>query len=166
MLMLVRSFVRPFGPNLSRAVNFQLSRSDSTQRANRDVRERSVSIQRAFRASKSESYSRSLKYCVLFCQGKCKCQVVWPQVPCHTQQLDQLRDLLCVWISVPPRTFDFGEEQTSENLVTKGESEHLKTWREFFYYDGMEQYWKSNVNFSWEYLWVCVCKDYSATWDE
>ena len=50
MLMLVRSFVRPFGPNLSRAVNFQLYRSDSTQRA--------------IRASKS--YSRSLKYCVLF----------------------------------------------------------------------------------------------------
>ena len=60
--MFVRSFVRPFGPNLSRAVNFQLSGSDSTQRAIRALKqqtERSKSIQ------KHQNQSRSLKYCVL-----------------------------------------------------------------------------------------------------
>ena len=49
-----------------------------------------------------------------------KSNIKCPQVPCYSQQLDQLRDLLCVWISVSPRTFDFGEEQTSADLLTKG----------------------------------------------
>ena len=47
---------------------------------------------------------------------KFNCQVIIkkiPQVPCHPQQFDQLCDLLCVRISVPPGTFDLGEEQNS-----------------------------------------------------
>ena len=53
---------------------------------------------------------------------KFKCHVIikWPKVPCHPQQFDQLCDLLCVRISVPPRTFNLGEEQTSEDLLAKG----------------------------------------------
>ena len=77
-----------------------------------------------FFATKNASLSvKASSYSIfaLLCKEKCKCQVIWPQVPCHTQQLDQLRDLLCVWISVPPRTFDFGEEQTSKNFLAKGE---------------------------------------------
>ena len=47
-------FVRPSVSNLSKTVIHHLSRSESNQRT-----------QRAFRASKSESYNWSLKYCVL-----------------------------------------------------------------------------------------------------
>ena len=63
--MFVRPSVRPFGPNLSRAVNFKLSRSDSTQRAIRALKQQTERSESGQRASKSESYSRSLKYCVL-----------------------------------------------------------------------------------------------------
>ena len=63
---------------------------------------------------------------------KFNCQVIikMPQVPCHPQQLDQLRDLLCVRISVPPRTFHLGEEQTSEDLLAKGGRLCNKGWKE------------------------------------
>ena len=64
---------RPSCPNLSRAVNLHLSKSEITQGSQREIREysehsvseQSDSNQRAIRAFKSESYSRSLKYCVL-----------------------------------------------------------------------------------------------------
>ena len=61
--------VRPSGTNLSRAVNLHLSRSESTQRAIKEHLKQSESTQRAEstkRAIISESYHRSLKYCVLF----------------------------------------------------------------------------------------------------
>ena len=58
-----------FGTNLSRAVNLPLSRSESTQRAIKEHLKQSEITQRANRDAKraiiSESYHRSLKYCVL-----------------------------------------------------------------------------------------------------
>ena len=59
----VHMFVLSFVSSLSRAVNLNLSRWEITQRS---LKEKSKNSQRTLRALKSESYSRSLKYCVLF----------------------------------------------------------------------------------------------------
>ena len=61
----VRPCVCVSEPNLSRAVNLHLSRSESSQSIPSAIREQSESIQRALRALKSKSYSRSLKSCLL-----------------------------------------------------------------------------------------------------
>ena len=67
----VRLSVRLSGASLSRAVNLHLFRSDINQREIRALREHLERTRRAIRehsdnkSIKSESYSRSLKYCVL-----------------------------------------------------------------------------------------------------
>ena len=57
--------VRLSGTSFSRTVNIHHSRSECNQRTHRALKEHSEGIERAIKALKSESYSRSLKYCVL-----------------------------------------------------------------------------------------------------